>query len=790
MTPLPSSRPWSSTALPVVILCGLTLSFHYPLWFPGLVLIMRDAFRFFLPIKQYAIERLSAGELPQWFPYEGLGRPFIGIPVTGVFHPFTFLYGVLPIHDAYRVSALLSCLAAALGAFALGRLLQYSRGAALMAGAGFACSGYIVSVTENVVYLYSTCLLPIFCAALEQALVRGRAWIVTSSLVWASVFLNGDVQTGYYYGLIAFLWAASRAPTFSRGSILRLVVISLLAALLAGVQLGPAAGVFAGSIRTQPTLFHEQALDWSTHPLRLFTVVASPVGEVINEDQIGRIFFGNRAPREAVGGYWAESLYLGVPIVGLALLGAWTRRDLRGLALLGCLALLLSLGRFGGLYEVFYHAVPLWSAFRYPERLMGVVSFCAAMLAGAGVDALYARRGGPWPWIVTACVCGAIGLGLRSEAAHLLAAGHFGAPPALAREMTDSAGLALLFSSAAAMGTGIIVLAMQRTLLRRELLFALLIGIVILDLARANQPAYHMGPVEAATFKPGLVDAIVRHAGGSGPGSFRIISYLDTQMAFPKSLTQWLDPIGLSTLMLRETLDVEHNAQFHIESVRGYLPGYSPAYAALLKHTLGPEFIARFNGVYFIGRREHFYSPRFAESFVAVLPDYDLALVKNPVLAKPRAYLSRRPEATTAPVDMAALLTRPDFLSGEVDLIEAWGEELPRPAQGGAAEIQRYAPETVQVRVDSPNPAVLVLLDTFDAGWRAGLENGQELRILRANGLVRAVVVPAGAHLVSFVYQTPLLKEGTIASLAGVLVCAGMLVRRRWSRKKTVTSCF
>src|SRR2546426_2626666 len=37
-------------------------------------LIHRDALRFYLPIKQHLIERLSAGELPQWFPYDALGR--------------------------------------------------------------------------------------------------------------------------------------------------------------------------------------------------------------------------------------------------------------------------------------------------------------------------------------------------------------------------------------------------------------------------------------------------------------------------------------------------------------------------------------------------------------------------------------------------------------------------------------------------------------------------------------------------------------------------------------------
>src|SRR6266849_11115871 len=105
----------------VVLLCGITLAFYHGLWLPGLVLIGRDAFQFHLPIKHYLIERLLAGELPQWFPYEALGRPFIGTSATGIFHPFTVLYFLLPAPDAYRASTLLSCLLAAVGAFTLGR---------------------------------------------------------------------------------------------------------------------------------------------------------------------------------------------------------------------------------------------------------------------------------------------------------------------------------------------------------------------------------------------------------------------------------------------------------------------------------------------------------------------------------------------------------------------------------------------------------------------------------------------------------------------------------------------
>jgi len=284
------------TILAVIVLLGLTLAFYYGLWLPGLVLIKRDAYGLWLPLKQHMIERLAAGELPQWFPYEALGRPFIGTAATGIFHPFTALYFLLPAPDAYRASTLLSCLLAAVGAFTLGRTLNFSRAGALVAGVAFALSGYVVSFTEHLIYLYSICVLPFFCAALEKALVGVRAWAVAPAVVWTTVLLQGDGQTGYYFGFIALLWTAARAPGPLREACLRLLLVGNLAALLACVQLAPAAIVFLGSNRMQPELFQGEALYWSTHPLRLLTILAAPVGE----QSCGRRCFSRATDRRGI----------------------------------------------------------------------------------------------------------------------------------------------------------------------------------------------------------------------------------------------------------------------------------------------------------------------------------------------------------------------------------------------------------------------------------------------------------------------------------------------------------
>jgi len=783
--------PDYTTGLSITALCGMVLAFYYRLWFPDLMLIKRDAFRFFLPIKHYLVERLAAGELPQWFPYEGFGVPFLGNGGTGVFHPFTVLYFLLPVHDAYRVSVLLSCLSAALGAFVLGRILGLSRSGAVLSGVAFAGSGYVVSMTDNLVYLHSVCLLPLFCAALEMALAKHFAWVAAPALIWTMVFLNGDPQTGYYYGFIMLLWTAGRAAGGYKRATLRSMAVIVLTVLLAGVELGPATAIYAESFR-RTSEFSALTLEWSMHPLRILAMVASPIGGADDAQwDVAHAFFGARPATEVLRGMWAESLYLGVPIVGLGVLGAWARRDFRLFALLGIISLVLALGRYGGLYAVFVHVIPFWEAFRYPEKLMGIASFAAAMLAGAGLDALRAGQGRPWAWVDSAVVFAGLGLCLNVTGADVTVASLFEAPRELAGEVTASAAAACLFSGLAALGVGIIAAGYRKGRLRSDLALALLIVGVIVDLARANAGVYHTVPAMLAKFTPGLVEALRQTAGPLEPGRFRIFTDRSGRITMPESIPQQIGPWGKDALATRQLLDVDHNAEFHIESLRENLAGTNRALATLSGLIKYPETCARFNVAYFIGPRSNYENPQFAGSPEAFsLADYGLILVRNPVPVKPRVYLSLRPERAVAPVDLAGLLYRRDFESGEVDVIESPDFPLPdpaptasaEPARLGSAEIEKYAPEEVVVRVTTAQAAVLVLLDSFSAGWWAVLDGDGEIPILRANGLVRAVVVPEGTHVVTFHYQNPLLLPGAVSTFLGIIICLALLVHERYVR--------
>jgi uncharacterized membrane protein YfhO len=86
-------------------------------------------------------------------------------------------------------------------------------------------------------------------------------------------------------------------------------------------------------------------------------------------------------------------------------------------------------------------------------------------------------------------------------------------------------------------------------------------------------------------------------------------------------------------------------------------------------------------------------------------------------------------------------------------------------------------PEHVTIDCDAPADGWVVLLDAWSPGWSATVD-GAPATIRRAEGLVRAVAVPAGAHRVAFRYRTPWLRIGAIISLLAWALVAFFAIRR------------
>jgi hypothetical protein len=122
--------------------------------------------------------------------------------------------------------------------------------------------------------------------------------------------------------------------------------------------------------------------------------------------------------------------------------------------------------------------------------------------------------------------------------------------------------------------------------------------------------------------------------------------------------------------------------------------------------------------------------------------------------------------------------------------VEASGSGPPAttpPPASTSANIVSYADNSVVIRTSADRDGVLVLTDSFYPGWVADVD-GKPTPIVRANYLFRAVVVPAGEHVVTFAFRPWSVAVGAIISLLAstvilvmpVLPAVIVVTRRAW----------
>jgi hypothetical protein len=96
----------------------------------------------------------------------------------------------------------------------------------------------------------------------------------------------------------------------------------------------------------------------------------------------------------------------------------------------------------------------------------------------------------------------------------------------------------------------------------------------------------------------------------------------------------------------------------------------------------------------------------------------------------------------------------------------------------GLVRLEADGPKRVVLSTRTTTTSLLVLNDVYAEGWRASID-GRDAEIVPANYLARGVWIPPGDHLVTFEYETSMLREGFFALTAGALtLLAWALVRR------------
>jgi Bacterial membrane protein YfhO len=106
------------------------------------------------------------------------------------------------------------------------------------------------------------------------------------------------------------------------------------------------------------------------------------------------------------------------------------------------------------------------------------------------------------------------------------------------------------------------------------------------------------------------------------------------------------------------------------------------------------------------------------------------------------------------------------------------------PNNTASANIVEDRRNRVVIETDNPNEAWLVLSDNYYPGWRATIDGGATA-IFQANGAMRAVKVPAGRHVVSFVFLPLVFRASLVVSLFGAAMLGVVLTIAAMRRRKS-----
>lgn len=369
----------------------------------------------------------SKFQFPMWNSYELAGTPLLANSQSGALYPPHILVGVLHIPTSIGITLLawLHLALAGLGVYRLSRALGASEAGALLAGASFMLSPFLVTWTALASVVSTVAWIPWALAFTLEFLGEpsNRRKGVGVALCVAMMFLGGHLQFAAYGCIALVVVAAFKARAGLRP--------------LAGWALACVAGVLIASPQLIPVLQYGQF----SHRRGEATeagydgYVASAIrpwqfGNLVNPQGLGN-------PREhgdmaRISSYWpavvkrgdnfAESAVApGAVVVAFLCFMPFVGRRLRpalGVGVVGLVGLLLATGT--PLTRAMYFLIPGWSSTGSPGRAIVLFLLAACVLGGIAATHLFdaeTRPKNPLPVQAMALIfalltAGSIGLGI------------------------------------------------------------------------------------------------------------------------------------------------------------------------------------------------------------------------------------------------------------------------------------------------------------------------------------------------------------------------------------------
>lgn len=753
----PSSRSLARFAAPGVLLLASLALFGGGL-LPGRAFYYRDVLHYYWPLQAM---HWRLGLVPQWNPFYQGGVPFLADIHAGVLYPPNLLFAVLSFPTAYALVLVLHHFGGQLGLFLFLRRQGFAEAPALTGTLAFGLTGYVAGLCNAGPIVLGLAWMPWVLLALHSRLATVRKLAVLAMLLTVQL-ISGDPQSAFYSALVSaasLAWFPER-----RRHLVALGGAGVLALLLAGVQVFPALTLLAESTRGGATVNYLGS--WNLHPVRLLELAFPyPFGEYLGVPQFWAWF----SVKGTGSVPFALSVYLGVSVLGLGVLGA-RRERLTGFALTLCaLGLLLALGERSPLSALL--ALPPFRFFRYPEKYIVLVALGCALLAASGARALLEApsRRRLIPLGLAALLLGGTlvflqavpGPALESIAAMLESVRTRRDPQDVLSSATRAMSTSLFFLCG--------LLGFAGLALRKPGSRAVSVGVlavVAADLLWTAGSTVWLGPATLYQEPPAV--ARLRERVGSPPTRlFRLDKELKTSAPQSRSME------GLLKLRRydQETLKSDLPGAFGLEEVTSYGAVELRRWKALMTAlTPQPQKMAElYAGCLLLTSPQAEPASLVAENLAVKRLDPCPSRLRTVTRTTPVASLE---EAVTR-------LTAGKSGGLEEALVEGGAARTYAPAQVDEAD---WEAGSARARVVAgAGGTFLVFATTSYPGWTASVD-GQQVSLSVVDGALMGLEVPEGTHQVVFTFTDPGLALGLLATLAGLLLLGAMGFITRPSR--------
>jgi hypothetical protein len=753
------------------------------------------------------VRSVGAGAWPIWDNTIAFGQPLLADPSAQIAYPATWLNLLFQPWDYYRIFVVGHCLFTAGGLYLLARQLKVSTIAAFAAAGCWTASGPLLSLVNVWHHFSGACWIPwvvlaavraVAAPGLGAALIWGSAQAMQIVAGSAEMATMGITASSLIAGM-AVPW--SSFPGRSRLALLgRCVLAALIAASLSAALWMPTLEVLWRSSRA--SLPEAMRVTWSVPPLALATtLVPVTFTDTSLPARWQEGLFGAAPP-------FLHSIYVGLPTLALLFLGRKFKN--RGLwrasvgLVLGAGA--LALGHHAPFYGLAVRILPFLSIFRYPSKVMLLLAFGWAMLVAAGVDVAIGDvsvRGqrALRPLVLLGALVALTGVFLHLRPGALVP---LLSTPTRAEPLADAS--RSLANALVRSGSGlVVVVALLNTCRGRRRAPAVLacVGICLGDLVLTHRSLNLTTDRALVAFRPPILDgiAVADHRRlyvyeyFLTPGSSQKYLGRDDAYVIPSRPGQILTPeLKVLSQRLYPFPPVAgrwgFEGSFDVDT-RGLYPRNMSSMIDLLRAVEGTPLHRRLLQIgavrWVIALHTRGFEDLDLEQTVPSLFPEPIRrfAVPDPL---PRSYVVGGARVADGPAALGLLLD-PSFDPRREVVLSAAPVDLPSLDFKGTSRILELVSDRVRIEAELSTPGYLVLVDAYDPGWKATLDGGP-VPVLRANVAFRAVHVPAGRHVVQFLYRPVWLLRGLGLSLATLisLLSIGLVAMWRGDKRRGRTT--